>query len=89
MLKRDFKKIMEQVEFYQPNYFAVIVDLGNDKYELIVNAISNFESKYKYYLEAYDDNMVHINAPIKIADVVAADNINIISDSYSAYIENK
>lgn len=89
MLKRDFRKIMEQIEFYQPNYFAVIVDLGNGEYELIVNTITNFKSKYEYYLKTYDENMKHIHAPIKIVDVVAADNINVIGDSYNSYFENK
>ena len=87
MNKKQFEAIMNQVEIYQPNYFSVIVDLGLGEYELIVNNISNFKSKFEYYLKAYDENMYHLHAPIRIVDIVAADDIKIIGEAYDNYLK--
>lgn len=89
MNKKEFQKTLEQAEFYCTKYFAVIVDLGNGEYELIVNHLNNLKSKYDYYMNAYDDDMKHKNAPIKIADVIAADNIMFIADAYDNYIKEQ
>ena len=89
MNKKDFKGIMEQIDFLSQKYFGVVVDLGLGEYELIINHISNFESKYDYYIKAYDDNMLHYHAPIRIVDVIAGDDITTIVEGYELYNSDK
>lgn len=40
-------------------FIAVIIqDDRNDKPEIIINMYENMENKFKYYLDAYDDNLI-------------------------------
>jgi len=58
------------------NYVAVLIEMeGFDRPEVIINPLLNFDKKFKYYLDAYDENLNHKHAPgIKIVGFTYSNN---------------
>lgn len=63
-----FKKAIE----HDVPFMLVCVDAPNlNEWEYIVNSISNYESKWEYYNNAYDDDLcLKANKNIKIVDYI-------------------
>ena len=88
MKKKEFIKIMEQIEMIAIDYFAVIVDLGFNEYELIVNTIDSFEDKFKYYLNEFDDNMYDVKNQRRIVDLIGSYDMKSIVEEFELYKKN-
>ena len=61
-------------------YMGVAITIGDSVIpELIINLNENFESKMKYYISHYDDNLVHKfskDTEIKIQKFIFSDSID-------------
>ena len=74
MMTKD--KFIERYEdgwgnVHEPTMLVVAVVLPNSKPELIINSAGNIEHKFRYYLEAYDENMcIKTNKSISIKDIM-------------------
>ena len=73
-LEDSFRKGM--TESY--TYFAVKIHMeGFPEDEIIINPLENAEKKLEYYLNAYDEDLVHLFAAgIQIVDVDYADYVD-------------
>jgi hypothetical protein len=79
-LFKEFKEAIE--ENYK--YIAVFVfEADNEEPELIINKRSNFEKKLRYYMENYDEDLVHYQTDkIHIATVCKFNDFDFINVIY-------
>lgn len=81
MKKKEFVKIFEAAMKSCCLYVGVGVQTeGNNRPEVIINPVENFEEKLRYYKAAYDENMVLAPAKgkkdIRIVAVAAGDSFS-------------
>lgn len=63
MNKKLFKKMFEIGKEESHNYMVVSIETeGNPEPEYIINSCGNFDQKFDYYMNAYDDDMELIKA---------------------------
>lgn len=80
MTKSDkFKMSYEQALAKDYKYMAVSIAIGDSEIpEIIVNHKDNFESKMRFYLSSYDENLIHKFAKdiqIRISGVMFTNNL--------------
>lgn len=75
--KKNLKELFNLAMEKDMEYIAVEVENSDyKKPEIIINKKENFEDKFKYYLEAYDDNLVLKNcSKIKIKNIIFSKNL--------------
>lgn len=62
MKKSEMKNMFESAKKEKAAYVAVLIQTeGESKPEIIINSGENIESKLKYYMEAYDDDLKFIS----------------------------
>ncbi len=77
-----FEKATEE----NKTYIGVVLDLGYETNELIVNHKAVFNEKLNYYITMYDIGLEHNHAEgIRIVGFVSGDSL---SDLESLYLEN-
>lgn len=79
--RKEFEEFIETVKKENPLMIAVVVEIHDeDKIveELIVNYRENFDYKFKYYLDKYNENMEHRFSPtyLRIIKAVYADTLH-------------
>ena len=84
-MEEDFniKKLKEMFTLaIENNMKFVAIEVENSDYknykksEIIINPRENFEDKFEYYLQAYDENLVLKNcSKIRIVDVIFSNNL--------------
>lgn len=81
-MEKDFniKKLKEMFTLaIENNMKFVAIEIENSDYkksEIIINPRENFEDKFEYYLQAYDENLVLKNcSKIRIVNVIFSNNL--------------
>ena len=84
MNKDIFKKVFNEGKTKFRDYMIVRIETeGNPDPEYIINPSGNFDQKYRYYMEAYNDDMELIKAKengklIKITHMRTFNSLHII-----------
>ena len=60
-------------------YIGIAVTVPNEEgLEVIINPSENFKTKLKYYCEAYNPDLTHKTAPLRIVGIAHGDRFGII-----------
>jgi hypothetical protein len=63
MKKIDLQKVFITAKAEDARFIGVKIQTeGNSRPEIIINPAENFDAKYDYYMEAYDDDLILISA---------------------------
>jgi len=76
LTRENLINCFEMAQAKSMNYVAVLIEMeGFDRPEVIINPLLNFDKKFKYYLDAYDENLNHNHAKgIKIIGFTYSNN---------------
>lgn len=91
MNKRELKEKFIKAKIKDAKYIGVSIQTeGSSRPEIIINPRENFEAKFDYYMEAYDDDLILIAAKgKKDIRIVAAGHGNRFEDIENQLIGEK
>jgi hypothetical protein len=75
LTKNNLMICFDKAVTHEKKYVAVLVDVGLDGYEIIVNPNENFEKKIEYYMATYDNDLRHKFADVKIVGFTYGDSL--------------
>lgn len=85
-VKMDKQDLINMAELAKEKNLCLIVEVtipGQEETEAIINRPSSIDNKLKYYLSAYNENLVHkLNPAIRMVQLSAADFEYEIFESY-------
>lgn len=85
-VKMDKQDLINMAELAKEKNLCLIVEVtipGQEETEAIINRPSSIDNKLKYYLGAYNDQLVHkLNPAIRMVQLSAADFEYEIFESY-------
>lgn len=85
-VKMDKQDLINMAELAKEKNLCLIVEVtipGQEATEAIINRPSSIDNKLKYYLGAYNENLVHkLNPAIRMVQLSAADFEYEIFESY-------
>ena len=85
-VKMDKQDLIDMAELAKEKNLCLIVEVtipGQEETEAIINRPSSIDNKLKYYLSAYNDQLVHkLNPAIRMVQLSAADFEYEIFESY-------
>ena len=85
-VKMDKQDLINMAELAKEKNLCLIIEVtipGQEETEAIINRPSSIDNKLKYYLGAYNDQLVHkLNTAIRMVQLSAADIEYEIFESY-------
>ena len=85
-VKMDKQDLINMAELAKEKNLCLIVEVtipGQEETEAIINRPSSIDNKLKYYLSAYNENLVHkLNPAIRMVQLSAADLEYEVFESY-------